>query len=108
MQKLLLVLLALAASSGVVAWVSNPAIGAERDPTQVLVVENLFHPESSVMELVAERFRVAGEHNAKVRHADVNRELKGDRLTPETLAIQYQGLLPDGTPIEEVEVHVEN
>ena len=38
------------------------------------------------------------------RH-EVNHDLKGDRLTPEQLAIQWQGLELDGTPIEEGEFH---
>lgn len=44
-------------------------------------------------------------HLTAPMYPEVIRDLKGDRLTPETLAAQYQGLLPDGTPIEEKEFH---
>lgn len=96
----------LAAVFGVSAGAFGPVQCAEKNPNATLTLE-WNKPDPVVLEQVAERFKSAAAHNAKMIHVDVNRDLKGDRLTPEALKIQYQGLEPDGTPVEEKVFHDE-
>lgn len=124
MRRLLLAVAVLAASLApefiFVAFTDTPAkfyvqskLGSRFVPELFEGAKVLIDDAASSLSLVSKAF--AAEQNTKVflqgtppqtRHAeavDVNRELKGDRLTPGTLATQYQGLLPDSTPSKEDE-----
>lgn len=87
------------------------ALPNTRPAPKAEIVTPLFSPTPEALDSLELLAKQAAAHNRRVveraLNRSVNRGLKGDRLTPETLAIQWQGLMPDGTPIEEYEFHQE-